>query len=105
MPEFINDSNFDEKIKEGKVVIDCYADWCAPCKMLEPVIEELDEEMKDIKFLKLNVDENQEKAGEYGIMSIPTMLFFKDGKKIEQFAGFMPKEILKERITEIFSNH
>ena len=103
MPEFINDSNFDDKIKSGKVIVDCYADWCAPCKMLEPVIKELDEELSDITFFKINVDENPNKAGEYGIMSIPTMLFFKDGQKIDQFAGFMPKEPLKERILNIFN--
>lgn len=102
MVKNITDAEFNEAIQKGNIVVDAYADWCGPCKMLGPVIEQLDTEMSSVTFLKLNVDEQQEKAGEYGIMSIPTLLFFKDGKKIEQLSGFMPKDVLKEKVNQIF---
>ncbi len=79
---------------KGVVLVDFYADWCGPCRMLGPMLEELDKENKDenIKFLKLNVDENQETAAQYGVMSIPTVIIFKDGKIVQQKVGVQPKQ-------------
>ena len=80
----LNEKEFNEKIKEGKVLVDCYATWCGPCKMLSPIIDEVSNEVKNYTFYKLDVDENENIAEEYGIMSIPTLLIFEDGKLKEK---------------------
>ncbi len=96
MVKNIIEKDFDNEIKEGKVLVDCYADWCGPCKMLSPIIDELSEELTDVKFLKLNVDENQDLAMQYQIMSIPTLLIFEDGKLVNTSVGLKSKDELKE---------
>ena len=100
MVNILNDKNFDEPINnsKGKVVVDCYADWCGPCKMLAPIIEEISEELNTITFYKLNVDENEETSNKFQIMTIPTILIFNDGKLISQTAGFMTKDMVLELI-------
>ena len=92
----INDKNIAEVIKEGKVLIDCYAPWCGPCRMLAPIIEEIAKEESDVKFYKLNVDDNPDTSMKYGIMSIPTILIFENGELKEQSVGFKDKNELKE---------
>ncbi|MCP3030511.1 thioredoxin [Halobacillus sp. A1] len=95
------DQNFTNETSEGLVLADFWAPWCGPCKMIAPVLEELDEEMSDqVKIVKLDVDENQETASKFGVMSIPTLLLFKDGKVVDQVIGFQPKEALAELITK-----
>lgn len=92
----INENEFEEKIKEGKVFVDCFATWCGPCKMLSPVIDEVAKENTEYKFYKLDVDEAEEVAAKYGIMSIPTMLIFDEGKLKETVVGFRTKDEIKE---------
>lgn len=75
-----------------KVVVDFYADWCGPCKMMGPMFEAAANEVKDVVFIKLNVDELQSVAQEFEVSSIPTVIFFKDGKFFDQNVGFMPKD-------------
>ncbi|MGC9310187.1 MAG: thioredoxin [Candidatus Aenigmatarchaeota archaeon] len=94
--EQVNDENFQEFVAEGVVAVDCYADWCPPCKMLSPVIQKLSGEMQDIKFGKLNTDENPKTAEEFQIRSIPNILVFKKGKLADQIIGFYPEEKLRE---------
>ncbi|WP_163539734.1 thioredoxin [Gracilibacillus sp. YIM 98692] len=95
------DSNFSTEIGEGLVLADFWATWCGPCKMIAPVLEEIDGELSDqVKIVKLDVDENQETAGKYGVMSIPTLLLFKDGEVVEQVVGYQPKEALVEIINK-----
>jgi len=96
----ITDGNFNEAVKKyGNLVIDCWAEWCMPCRQLSPIIESLAQENKGkIVYGKMNVDENPEKSGEYGIMSIPTMLLFKDGEKAGQLVGVSPKQQLDSDI-------
>lgn len=77
---------------KGLVLVDFYADWCGPCKMTEPVIDELAKEQTEMKFVKINVDENQELTSTYQIFSIPTFMIFKDGQALSQFVGAMGKE-------------
>lgn len=94
----IEENEFEEKVNnlEKKVLVDFYADWCGPCKMLGPVIEELSEEIDDCEFYKVNIDEAGELAERYGIMSIPTLLIFKKGELVNQEVGFKTKDELKE---------
>ena len=94
----INESEFSSKIKSGKVLVDCYADWCGPCKMLSPIIDEVAKENNTCSFYKLNVDDNEEIAREYGIMSIPTLLIFNDGKLINTSIGLKSKEEINDLI-------
>jgi len=99
----ITDDNFDETVKSHSVlVVDCWAEWCAPCRMVAPVIEELAEEYQGkITFGKLNVDTNQSVATRYQIMSIPTILIFKNGQMVGQKVGAMPKKMLEDEITRL----
>lgn len=76
---------------EKEAVVDFYATWCGPCKMFSPVFEEVSEK-EDINFIKVNVDDNVDIAKEYGVMTIPTVILFKDGKEIKRFTGFMSKD-------------
>ena len=88
---------FDEVLANNEVVfVDFYADWCGPCKMLAPVVEELASETPDVTFVKVNVDELGEVAQRFGIMSIPTLILFKKGEVANQTVGFQPKEALAE---------
>ena len=94
----ISEKEFDEKIKNGKVLVDCYAVWCGPCKMLSPIIDELAEEIESIDFYKLNVDEANEISAKYGIMSIPTLLLFENGILKKTMIGFKSKEDLEKEL-------
>ena len=96
----VNENEFKEEIKEGVVVVDFFADWCGPCKMLSPIMESLSEEMNNVNFIKVNVDECGDIAREYRIMNIPTIIMFKDGVKKETIVGFNPKEVLSEKIKQ-----
>jgi len=95
----IDDKNFDSFVKGNeKVVVDCYADWCMPCRMVSPILEELSKEMDGVAFAKLNVDYSQNVAMRYGIMSIPTILLFKNGELADMVVGAMPKAMMKRQI-------
>lgn len=95
------DQNFKQEIAEGLVLVDFWATWCGPCKMIAPVLEELDAEMSDkVKIVKVDVDENQGTASDYGIMSIPTLLLMKDGETVDKVVGFRPKEALAELVNQ-----
>ncbi|MBB6452036.1 thioredoxin 1 [Salirhabdus euzebyi] len=96
-----SDQNFNQETSEGLVLADFWAPWCGPCKMIAPVLEELDSEMSDkVKIIKLDVDENQETAQKFGVMSIPTLLLFKDGEVVDQVVGFQPKDALAELVNK-----
>lgn len=99
MVEIINESKFANEISEGVVVVDFFATWCGPCKMLSPIIDSLAEEMKDsVKFIKVDADESINILQEYGVTGLPTIAIFKDGQKQDMIVGFSPKEILVEKI-------
>jgi len=84
------------------VIVDFWAEWCAPCSMIAPVVEQIGQEYEGkIKVGKLNVDENQVTAGKYQVMAIPTLLFFNGGKLVDRVAGVVPKKILVEKIEKI----
>ncbi|HIZ16211.1 MAG TPA: thioredoxin [Firmicutes bacterium] len=96
----LDTADFEKEVmaEKGLVLVDFYADWCMPCKMLSPILEELSEEIDDVKIVKVNTDKNQELASSFGIMSIPTLLFVKDGKVIDTMVGMRPKEELERVI-------
>ena len=95
----LNESNFEKTLKGNKnLVVDFWADWCGPCKIMAPVFESLSKEMKNVKFAKINVDENNHLASEFGVMGIPTFIVFKDGKEVERVVGAAHKTIIKEKI-------
>ena len=99
----ITDENFKELIAGDKpVVVDFWAEWCGPCRMVAPAIEELANEYKDRAIVgKMDVDENDETQGEYGIRSIPTILFFKNGELAYKHVGVAPKNLLEEKLKEL----
>lgn len=93
----VTDQSFKNEVASGTVLVDFWAPWCGPCKMIAPVLDEIDEEMGDkLKIAKVNVDNNPDTAGEYGVMSIPTLMVFKDGEVVDKLHGFQPKEQLSE---------
>lgn len=97
----VTDQTFTSETSEGVVLVDFWAPWCGPCKMIAPVLEELDAELAGkAKIVKLDVDENQETAGKFGVMSIPTLLVVKDGEVVDQVVGFQPKEALAELLNK-----
>jgi thioredoxin 1 len=95
----IKDSNFKNEVSSGTVVVDFWAPWCGPCKMLGPVMEELSENLDGkAKFVKVNVDKNPVTSSHYKISSIPTVIVFKDGAVVETLVGFRPKAVIREEI-------
>lgn len=92
--------NFEAEVTEfkGMVLVDFWASWCMPCKMLSPVVDEVAEEVISVKVAKVNVDEQQSLAARFDVMSIPTLIVFKDGKEVRRSVGVIPKEAVKELV-------
>lgn len=96
----LNNQNFENEIlnANGTTLVDFYADWCGPCKMLSPIIEEIAEECADITVGKVNVSENNDLADKFGVSNIPTLIVFKNGKEYSRMVGFRPKENILEEM-------
>ena|SRR3989344_7411179 len=102
--QHVNEADFEEKVVKSKlpVLVDFWAEWCGPCRMAEPVLEELAQEYQDkVEILKLNVDENQEISAKFGVMSIPTIIAFKAGEEVERKIGFGGKSGYEELIKKV----
>ena len=98
VPE-LSKSEFDSFVKEGNVLIDFFADWCMPCVMMSPVIDELSEELKGkIKFGKVNIEDNPDLAQKFGVVSIPNFILLKNGEQVEQFIGSMSSDDFKQKL-------
>jgi len=97
----LTDANFDEQVKEGITLVDFWAEWCGPCKMIAPVLEEVSEEFPEYKIGKLNVDENPQMSMKFGIRSIPTLAIFKDGQPVDGIAGAVPKAMIIQKLKSV----
>ena len=100
----IDENNFEKEVKDSKlpVIIDFWAEWCGPCRMMAPIFEELSEDFEGkLKFAKLNIDENNSIANEYGVRSIPTLVLIKDGVEVNRITGLLPIETLKTKIESL----
>ncbi|RUT29120.1 thioredoxin [Paenibacillus zeisoli] len=96
----VSDQSFSTEVEgQGTVLVDFWAPWCGPCKMLAPILDELSSEV-DVKIAKVNVDENPESASRFGVMSIPTLIFFKDGQPVDKVVGLNSKESLKNLLAK-----
>lgn len=101
VPELTN-GEFEEFTKDGVVLVDFFAEWCMPCMMMVPVVEELSEKVKGkAKVGKVNVDDNSALAGKFGVKSIPTFVVFKDGKVVDTFTGSVSVEELEEKLNKV----
>lgn len=103
MVKAITDATFEAETKEGLVLVDFWATWCGPCRMQAPILEKLSQEFSEdeLKILKMDVDENPETARDFGIMSIPTLLFKKDGQVVKQVAGVHTAAQIKAIVAEL----
>ena len=102
----VSDETFDEEVVNSSVpvLVDFWAEWCAPCKMIAPIVEQLANEYDGkVKFAKLDIDSNPKVAQAFGIRSIPTLLIFKDGKPVDQVVGAVPKSVLEKRLESAVS--
>lgn len=95
-----NEQDFNTYIEKDYVLVDFFATWCGPCKMLGPVLEEISKERLDLTIVKMDIDENQNLSKEYGIMSVPTLILFKKGEVVSKQYGFTPKPLLEKWIEE-----
>ena len=97
--KIVNTQEFNELMNEKAVLVDFFATWCGPCKMLSPVLEGVAEKMKDkVKIVKVDVDRSPDLAAKFGVMSVPTMIMFKNGRQVDAFSGYMPEANLMANI-------
>ena len=102
MVKEINAEEYSEILNStNHVVIDFHATWCGPCKVLSPILEELDDEIEGVEFVKLDVDQHPQIAGQNQVMGVPTVVILKDGEVKDRFVGVQPKEVIKEKITSL----
>ena len=103
MAKEITDATFSQEISEGLVLVDFWAPWCGPCRMQAPILDQLSQKYDEteLKITKLNVDDNPQTAASFGVMSIPTLLFFKDGELVEKRVSVQPKPALEEIVEKL----
>lgn len=97
----LTEENFEESVKSGVTLIDFYAEWCGPCRMLSPVIEELAGEETNVQFMKVDVDTAQKLATNHQITSVPTLVLYKDGKEVDRILGLRDKQALKSFVSSV----
>lgn len=103
--QHLDSNNFDDFLRKNKVaIVDFWAEWCAPCLILAPIIEDLAKDYPSVGFGKLNSDESQDIASRYGVMSLPTVIFFKDGEPVDEVIGAVPREELELRLKSLLGD-
>jgi thioredoxin 1 len=100
--EEITEQDFAEVVSKPVALVDFFAEWCMPCLMMAPVIEELADKIKEVKFAKVNVDENSGLSNRFKVMSIPTLIIFKDGKEVERIIGSQQADSIEEKLKKYF---
>jgi len=103
-PVELNDANFKSTISGGDFVVDFWAGWCGPCRIIAPVIEQLASERHDVRFAKLDIDRNPRTAASFGVQSIPLLVFFRDGAEVGRVVGAVPKTQIETAISRYFSS-
>ncbi len=99
--EILNEKNYKEKTEKGLVVVDFFANWCGPCRMMSPILEDVQKDMDEkVKIYKVDVDESENLARQFGIMSIPTILIYKDGEIVNKHIGLWMKDSMMEELNE-----
>ena len=100
MVKHLKENEFNTEVIDfdGVSIVDFWAEWCGPCKMLAPVFEELSEELTDVNFVKVDIDQSMDLAQKFRIVSVPTMKIFKNGEEVDTLMGFMPKDVLKSKV-------
>ena len=96
----LTDDSFDTDVlkADGLILVDFWAEWCGPCKMLSPVIDELSGELENVNFVKVDIDQSMDLAQKFKIVSVPTLKVFKNGEEVDTLMGFMPKDVLKSKV-------
>ncbi|KKQ93935.1 MAG: Thioredoxin [candidate division CPR2 bacterium GW2011_GWC1_39_9] len=99
----ISDNEFNDEVlnSDNVVLVDFWAPWCGPCQAMSPILNKVAQDVKEIKFVKVNVDENPEASNSFGVMSIPTLLIFKDGKVVDQMIGLQSEDSLKSKLKQV----
>lgn len=100
MVKILNDDNFASNVEKDLVLVDFFAEWCGPCRMLTPIIEELANEISSVSIFKVNIDESPETAQKYEVSSIPTLVLLKDGKEVKKVVGLKDKDFLLAMLQE-----
>lgn len=99
--ENLTEENFEISVKSGVTLVDFYAEWCGPCRMLSPILEELAKEETNVRFAKVDVDSAQKLATNYQVTSVPTLVLYKDGKEVDRILGLRDKEALKSFVSSV----